>query len=744
MDSLQGEQFCPRCATDLSLSADAGEVAGSSYRCPSCGLVISAADLAEFDYLVKVEDWAASKRQWIIDIAASGGQATVVAEVPGQPGQPSVITPAHSAPTAAGCLLATGVFALFVAALAFTAFTWSSLGALGHLAVLVVGGLAAITGGVLLARRIPGTAAALSVAGVLLLVVAAGFLLDADAIWNEWVRAGVVAVASMAGVAGAYRQAHRQVGAARFTAAMFAVLLLVTTAVAPVLDRGPNPHWWVWWVAGAAMIWGAGLLVLDVLDGDALWPRGAWAWMSIAGLILATGLLALGTSDQLDQAKRLEQAPTFVPELITVASAAALLALDRLSRARWIALPFGAVMLVAFAAISIGVAGEDPPARPWEAFAAVLLTALFVAIALHLRARPEFASASGLSSSRADDDVKPASGAAFSDVAYKWIIGLAAVSAGGAVALALAPTIKRFAPGEYSNYSSDRYLADLSTKWLDAAYPWWRGALVGVAAIVLAAGAWWVIRMRRANGLSDVPAVAGIATLTLWSYLVLRDVTQWSGDGSVVLGAVALALVVGGLGLLGVLALTRARFWSLWVVSGIAAVGGQAAWRWLEADNWAAGPELNALFVAIPLFLAGMLMLILQPNVRVSTWVSTGPALVAALVFPVAAVVDDWSANWWSDQSGPGTEVTVRLVALVSVCLLLTVLGARNHWAAPFWCGLVALVVITSVQVVDAASLLPAWLSLTIVGVVLLLAGARWESVRLRGRRTRQWAGTLR
>jgi hypothetical protein len=52
--------------------------------------------------------------------------------------------------------------------------------------------------------------------------------------------------------------------------------------------------------------------------------------------------------------------------------------------------------------------------------------------------------------------------------------------------------------------------------------------------------------------------------------------------------------------------------------------------------------------------------------------------------------------------------------------------------------------VLTATQIVELADLVPVWLSLTIVGVVLLAIGARWESVQRAGGRTARWAGTLR
>jgi hypothetical protein len=73
----------------------------------------------------------------------------------------------------------------------------------------------------------------------------------------------------------------------------------------------------------------------------------------------------------------------------------------------------------------------------------------------------------------------------------------------------------------------------------------------------------------------------------------------------------------------------------------------------------------------------------------------------------------------------------------------MVVIGGRRGWAGVFWPGAVVLVLLVGAQLIDAASLLPGWVSLAIIGLSLVLAGARWESVRQQGRRTRQWATRL-
>ncbi|MEI7655684.1 MAG: hypothetical protein WCJ22_02780, partial [Actinomycetes bacterium] len=120
---------CPRCSADVASAGDNGDL-----RCPSCGLQLSSAAQAELKYLSDLEQWIVTKRSWVLE---HGGDDAVVAsdEVRPEIDEPR---PARPGITAAGFILGTGVFALVAAAIAFTAFAWDVLGAVGQLLVLVV------------------------------------------------------------------------------------------------------------------------------------------------------------------------------------------------------------------------------------------------------------------------------------------------------------------------------------------------------------------------------------------------------------------------------------------------------------------------------------------------------------------------------------------------------------------------------------------------------------------------------
>jgi len=727
MDSLQGEQFCPRCAAELVSSSESDGTAGSGYACPACGLLISAADLAEFDYLLKVEAHAVAKRQWIIDVAASGGQAVAVAQGPPQTGQPVFTAGPPSGPTAAGCLLATGVFALFAAALTFTAFAWDAFGALGQLMVLVLAGVGSLVGGYRLSRRLEGTANALSVAGVLLLVVAAGFLIDADSIGSPYVRAAVVAGAAIGLVASSYIQARRQPGAAVVTATIFSFLALVTALAAPAVGRDDDPDWFLWWVAVVPIVWGACLLVNDLMSSQRAWRRVPWAGLGVIGFVFGVAMSSFATIDALSPREMFSGESRAIRTAIVVVGAMALLLIDRLSRARWFAMPVGSMVLLLSAGLVLASALDDPSARRWSAAAGLILFAGLVAAAAHVRARPSMST-------------QAPTGQSGYQLWAGALVRLAAITIAGSLALLLSPWGD--APGRYSDTCLTSECVNPSyVTWLTDSYPWWLGVLTGVVATVAAGFVVVLMRLLKREGARDLPVLVGVGILALWSLILGNAATGFEIDGSVVQPAATAALVIGGLGLLVTFWAGRSHTWALWIAAGIAAAGGQVAWMWLDLQTWSIGPELHGAFVGVPLLLAGMIILLSRPDEAVSTWVSVGPALFAALVFPVVAVVDDAFTRGGAEI---GFEEAVRLVAVLVVCSVLVVLGARNHWASPFWSGLIGIVIVTGSQLLDLASLLPQWVSLAIVGVILLVAGARWESVRLRGRRTRQWAGNLR
>ncbi len=672
---------------------------------PPASLVVPPQVAAELSYLDSLEAWIPERRKWLLDSASAGRP------------EGGASAPAPATPGAARILLSAGVFALAAAALAFTAYSWTALGAVGQLAVLVLFGAAACAGGYALADRLPAAGTALAVAGVLLLVVAGGFLLDADTVGSAGLRSMTVNGAAAIGVALAYAQTRRQPGAAAVTASFSAVLALVSTAAAPYLGPGVQPTWAAWWVAGTLVLWGAVLLVLAALDGSEHRVRVPWAWFGVSGVVVGVLATAAVAADRLSSADVLTAAPAAAPALVLLTGSAALLGLDRVSKARWTVVVAGAVVLTGSTLLLLLSGVEDPSSRLWMAGVAVVSSPLLVAAALRVAARAT------------NDPVR--------DVALRALGGLAAGAVGVGIGFSVAPL--HDAP--QNTVDCTTYLPCTEptlTSWLSSGYPWERGALIAVAATLAAALVGLSVRRsRRVRDLTALPLVVGGAALGSWAAAARADAGHWLADGTVTRGAVTAALVLGGLGLITVLAAFRAPAWTLWVAAVPACAGASVGWALLALEERAAGPEARGLLVALPLLLVGVVVRA-RASEPGSTWTYAGPPLVALMLFPAAAMLAAVP-----DSSAEPVALT-RAAGLVVVGAGMAVLGARARWAAPFWVGLAVVVVTAAAQAASAASQVPQWLSLSLVGGVLIAAGARWEWMLRSGRRTREWAEGLR
>ena len=705
---------CPRCSADVASAGDNADL-----RCPSCGLQLSSAAQAELKYLSDLEQWIVTKRSWVLEHGAD--DAVVAAdEVRPEIDEPR---PARPGITAAGFILGTGVFALVAAAIAFTAFAWDVLGAVGQLLVLVVAGVGALAGGYRLAPRIPGTASALSVMGVLLLVVTSSFWISSDAL-SPWPRALSVVAAALLGLLWSYRQAQRQPAAAVLTAAVFAHMGLMALASAPILAAESAPGWVGWWVGGVCLAAAGAFTALAISDQRLAWHRVPWQWFAVVAGFIGTCVVAATVGGKLNDA-----GPTARLVIVTVAVAGAMayLVTDRVLRARWWSYPTGAVALLVVSSVGTFAAAHDPENRFLLIPAAALLAVALVSAAIHVMARAQWSQAELGKESL----VRFTSGT---------LIRLGAVAAAGALVLPfLASTAQPVVNGEI--------FSDLPrpavTAWIRNDYPWWTGLGVALTAVAVCVVLHLVLVRLRPGKPTSLPAFTGFAVILLWSQQLLNDVNRYPADITVAEPAAVTALVVAGFGLLAVLASMRSAVWTLWFAGALAAEGGHLAWKWLNIDQWGLGPELHGLFIAVPLLLVGMLVVLLKHDHVVSTWSSVAPAITAALLFPVAWVLEDSLTRSAGAGAAPSTQALIRIVSFLILGLVLAILGGRNHWAGVFWPGVVAVIVIAIAQITDVAALLPQWVSLAVVGVGLLVAGARWESVRLRGRRTRQWAGTL-
>jgi len=154
-------------------------------------------------------------------------------------------------------------------------------------------------------------------------------------------------------------------------------------------------------------------------------------------------------------------------------------------------------------------------------------------------------------------------------------------------------------------------------------------------------------------------------------------------------------------------------------------------------------PDLWGLMLALPLAIAGLCAWWLTRPRWLSSWLTIAPALVVALLWPTTAVLSDFASHTALGEPADN-RYQIRVVALLTVAAVCAVVGARQRLAGAFWPGLLCLLVVAATQLVEVARFVPQWVSLTVVGVVLVLAGARWEDVRTAGRRTGHWVGGLR
>ena len=101
----------------------------------------------------------------------------------------------------------------------------------------------------------------------------------------------------------------------------------------------------------------------------------------------------------------------------------------------------------------------------------------------------------------------------------------------------------------------------------------------------------------------------------------------------------------------------------------------------------------------MPLLLVGMLVGLLKHDHVVSTWSSAAPAITAALLFPVAWVLEDSLTRRAGAGAAPSTEALIRIVSFLILGLVLAIVGGRNHWAGVFWPGGVAVMFMPFAQI---------------------------------------------
>ncbi len=137
-----------------------------------------------------------------------------------------------------------------------------------------------------------------------------------------------------------------------------------------------------------------------------------------------------------------------------------------------------------------------------------------------------------------------------------------------------------------------------------------------------------------------------------------------------------------------------------------------AAATWVRlAEIGVRAPEPYTLPTALALLVTGWFRTRHDP--QVGTLAAWGPGLCLGLVPSLLWAMAE-PLSW-------------RAVVLGAACLALTVAGAQLRLAAPFVWGASVGAVLALWEIVPPAFELSAWLSMGVVGTVLLVLGASWE-----------------
>ncbi len=178
--------------------------------------------------------------------------------------------------------------------------------------------------------------------------------------------------------------------------------------------------------------------------------------------------------------------------------------------------------------------------------------------------------------------------------------------------------------------------------------------------------------------------------------------------------------------------------WWLPVTGWVGALLGMLAMT-LAPGMWQDPIEAYSLPFAALLLLAGLLWRRRGPTPSLQ-WL--GPGVAMALV---PSAVATWAAPWAWDVSNLDMHWhLVRLGAVLVACVIALVLGARLRLGGLLVPAALALVIAAGAQVWSGLSNLPRWVGLAIAGTLLVLAGARIESLRRESRRAVGWLEGLR
>ncbi|WP_100497577.1 DUF2157 domain-containing protein [Geodermatophilus chilensis] len=241
----------------------------------------------------------------------------------------------------------------------------------------------------------------------------------------------------------------------------------------------------------------------------------------------------------------------------------------------------------------------------------------------------------------------------------------------------------------------------------------WLGTAVAGLLVVLVAAAGFALAAARA-GRPEEPAAAGAATLaTLLATVSTAETGAW--------GQVAVQLAVAGAAAGAYALVTHRRDVAVLAVADLVVAcwvaAGGAAVQTVEVYTLPAAAGL--LVVALPQLRAGA-----------RSWAAEGAAVATALVPSALVVVAEPSA--------------VRLVLVVVAAGALTVVGTLTHRQAPFVVGAASLAFVVLGRLTPYAPLVPRWLTLAVVGLLLLALGATYERRRQQAREAVAWVTQMR
>lgn len=696
---------CPSCGSPLPPAAPA---------CPACALPLVGPLAAEL-WRTDQQLFALQRQRTELVERLRQGTGSEPGPPDGAPSAPGDPAPAPLTPPAppAGpgwsgqqVLLGVGALLVLTAAVVFLAVAWSAIGVGGQVAVMALLTAAAATAAVLLVRRgLTATAQTLAVVAVGLAVadLAAAHALDLAGLGGldaSGYAVGAAALLALGCGLGAWRVPRLvtfplasalaagaipvlAVDAADLTAAPAALVFLLATAaavlVADRLVRRPAPRVTLLVVAAVHLVLTWETAAGLVLDEPLLGAGGLAALVALAGCAGAAARAGLVAG--LGRVRH--------PVLGHSALVVGALTLAGLT---WPADPPGlaSAALVAPAAVAAGLLalGRRPlvPGVPGVAL-----------LGLHLLA----AAALTLAGFRHLED--PRSGVTLLGAALAGALALTGVAV---VLLAVRSGRLR---GPVVGYAAALVLLAAGVAVAPAG-----AAATAVALVALSVPGAVLAGWRRGHPEESVLTGA-------WAVAVLAALQQATTTEDPAL-LVAVLLAVAGLTCSGYSLLPR-RGWAA-VPASLLCSG--AVWT-LLLEREVSTVEAYSLPLAALLGVVGLVRLRREP--AAPSWLTVGPALAVALLPSAVASVDDPSP-------------TRALLVLVAGAAVL-VLGVRLRWQAPLVVGAVALAVVAVSQLGPYAVGLPRWLSFGLVGLLLLVLGARYEQRRRNARQVFAWMSGL-